>query len=329
MKPTIFVTAMVLTAGLAFASPDILPTHGIAGTITYDMATGQQTPADWALRRSGRPIWSATESSGSFYPLPCTQIVLDWGDVESPAKIGGFAFGYATNSDSGITCVVGFYANDNGWNTPGRDFIVAFGFTDLAGTLTPDNRDLYWSWIYRVEPVTPFIIDADDLDGDLLGDFGYTYWFDCATYSPPGTITGPLIAGDPNTGTAAPGAEPEFDIYNDPNYIPAPGYIDPNLTSYMGTYSFGWLAQFYMELSAAACPNRGDYGHYCSCDANGDCIINLSDLAELLGHYGAPWPHVDCYPYDPGGNHGDGTIDLGDLAELLSEYGDNCNWPRP
>ncbi|MFQ5805235.1 MAG: hypothetical protein ACE5I3_02155 [Phycisphaerae bacterium] len=53
-------------------------------------------------------------------------------------------------------------------------------------------------------------------------------------------------------------------------------------------------------------------------DYDGD--VDLSDLAQLLGHYGtssgAAWEDGDI--------DGDGDVDLSDLAALLAEYGETC-----
>lgn len=74
------------------------------------------------------------------------------------------------------------------------------------------------------------------------------------------------------------------------------------------------------------CPNPGSTGNYCTgdIDGSGDCIVGLSDLAQLLANYGmasgATREHGDIEP--PGG---DGDVDLSDLAALLAQYGDNCN----
>jgi hypothetical protein len=100
----------------------------------------------------------------------------------------------------------------------------------------------------------------------------------------------------------------------------------------VGTYSFGGdpFAQFYMELFAPGCPNRGDSGQYCEADIDGtfDCVVSLSDLAQLLANYGCTTGCTrmmgDVNPYDrwfPG----DGDVDIADLAELLGQYGDDCN----
>ena len=55
-------------------------------------------------------------------------------------------------------------------------------------------------------------------------------------------------------------------------------------------------------------------------DLDGD--VDLSDLAQLLAHYGmtsgAVWEDGDVQPYP----EGDGDVDLADLAELLAHYGE-------
>lgn len=57
-------------------------------------------------------------------------------------------------------------------------------------------------------------------------------------------------------------------------------------------------------------------------DVNLDGCVTLSDLAELLAHYGmtsgATWEMGDVHPY----LDGDGDVDLSDLAELLAHYGE-------
>jgi hypothetical protein len=341
MKRLVIVAAICVMAAPAIASPDLLPYSGIAGTYNYDLATGEQTPVS-GERVLGPHIWGPTSPSGWFAgDMGVTHVWLDWGDLGNLGyTVGGFGWGYATNANQGsVDLILCFYGDDNGWNTPGRDLIAAFSFTGLNGTITPADRTLFWGWRYRAELVTSFVMSSNDLDGDGLGDFSYTYWFDHPGLESPeaGPIVGPLIAGDPNVDNA-PGMEDAFDIFNEPNYVPMPGYIDPNLTNYQGSYWYGGppnpYAQFYMELFAAGCPNRGDSGRYCEADIDGslDCVISLSDLAQLLGNYGCTTGCTkmmgDVDPYDrwfPG----DGVIGLGDLAELLGQYGDNCNWPQP
>jgi len=70
------------------------------------------------------------------------------------------------------------------------------------------------------------------------------------------------------------------------------------------------------------CPNPGFAGVYCLADIeNGDCLVNLSDLARLLGNYGM----VEGAVHDDGDLDDDGDVDLSDLASMLGQYGDDCN----
>lgn len=59
---------------------------------------------------------------------------------------------------------------------------------------------------------------------------------------------------------------------------------------------------------------------FCFGDLNGDGLINLSDLAQLLGHYGTP----SGATYEMGDLDEDGDVDLSDLAALLGVYGHPC-----
>ena len=337
MKRFPIVAAVCLMAAPALAGSDLLPVKGMAGARAYSMATGEQTPLADQARILGPSIWASTSSSGHFWGGQGQfEIMLDHGDITTGAAVGGFGFSYATNADPGFECVLMFYQSDNGRNTQPKDFISAYRITGLAGTRTPLNRQWYWGWRYNVELGTPFAIAGLDLDNDALADWAYTEWWDWSTFNPggpPNQKVGPRICGDPNVDLTATGIENRFELYNDPNYIPAPGYVDPNLTHYVGGYWFGGVpfAQFYMELFAPACPNRGDSGKYCQADIfNHNCIVDLPDLAQLLGNYGCTTGCTllqgDVYPPDPF-FPGDGAIGLPDLAEMLGQYGDDCNWP--
>jgi hypothetical protein len=59
---------------------------------------------------------------------------------------------------------------------------------------------------------------------------------------------------------------------------------------------------------------------FCPGDLTGDGQVGLSDLAQLLGHYGT----TSGASYDDGDLDGDGDVDLSDLAELLGLYGTVC-----
>ena len=58
----------------------------------------------------------------------------------------------------------------------------------------------------------------------------------------------------------------------------------------------------------------------CQDDLNGDRVVNLSDLAILLAHYGL----ASGASYADGDVNGDGKVDLSDLAALLARYGSTC-----
>lgn len=98
------------------------------------------------------------------------------------------------------------------------------------------------------------------------------------------------------------------------------------------------FACYTLAEAPEGCPNPGDSGRYCLADIvpnnsdgvwnyadDGDCIIALNDLAQLLGNYGntAGMTREDG-DIEPSPD-GDGDVDLSDLAELLGQYGDNCN----
>lgn len=59
---------------------------------------------------------------------------------------------------------------------------------------------------------------------------------------------------------------------------------------------------------------------FCFGDLNGDDIVNLPDLAQLLGHYGTTSGAI----YEDGDLDEDGDIDISDLAALLGVYGTMC-----
>ena len=95
----------------------------------------------------------------------------------------------------------------------------------------------------------------------------------------------------------------------------------------IGGYSRGVFDGRYVYF----CPNRWGvlpyYGQVlrldtqtCPGDVNHDGVINLIDLAELLGHYNMT-SGATC---ENGDLDGDGDVDLRDLATLLAVYGDDC-----
>jgi hypothetical protein len=59
---------------------------------------------------------------------------------------------------------------------------------------------------------------------------------------------------------------------------------------------------------------------FCFGDLNGDNVVNLADLAQLLANYGT----ASGATYEDGDLDGDGDVDLADLAALLAVYGTTC-----
>ena len=66
--------------------------------------------------------------------------------------------------------------------------------------------------------------------------------------------------------------------------------------------------------------DMGAYEFGIPCDLDGDCDVDLSDLATLLGNYGA----TSGMSYADGDVDNDGDVDLQDLAALLGQYGTAC-----
>lgn len=63
-----------------------------------------------------------------------------------------------------------------------------------------------------------------------------------------------------------------------------------------------------------------DESPFCFGDLDGDYDVDLSDLAQLLGHYGMS----SGAQYEDGDLDGDGDVDLSDLAAMLGVYGQPC-----
>ncbi|MFQ5805793.1 MAG: hypothetical protein ACE5I3_05015, partial [Phycisphaerae bacterium] len=61
-------------------------------------------------------------------------------------------------------------------------------------------------------------------------------------------------------------------------------------------------------------------GCLCPGDLDGDFDVDLTDLAQLLAHYGM----TSGATYEDGDLDGDGDVDLTDLADLLGNYGTIC-----
>ena len=58
----------------------------------------------------------------------------------------------------------------------------------------------------------------------------------------------------------------------------------------------------------------------CPGDLDSDGDVDLSDLSQLLAHYGV----TSGAAYEDGDLDGDGDVDLSDLSALLALYGTTC-----
>jgi hypothetical protein len=76
------------------------------------------------------------------------------------------------------------------------------------------------------------------------------------------------------------------------------------------------VISFFGDCNGNGVPNECD----CLGDLDGDCDIDLADLARLLASYGMT--AGACYP--DGDLDGDGDVDLSDLAGVLAVYGTVC-----
>lgn len=345
MNRTILLTVAALIAVPAAAGPQILPAKG-ARHLIYDMATGELRSAEGPAR-IGESVWASTQYPWyyfiqMYYGEGAT--TLDWGDIAGPQPIGGYSFAYGSHSvllPERLDVINLFFADDNGFNSENRTFLAGFHIPNLPGA---DPGGQWHKWVITVDldaAGLAFTIDGEDLDGDGRMDFSYTYWFTNYTQNNPqypNNYLGPVIAGDPNAiPPTAPGIEGAFDFFG-----------DPNLNLYWGTYWGDYpFPQFYMELydSELSCPQAGGSGKRCTADIwpndgdgiwevdDGDCLVGLDDLAQLLANYPTPadgnhelgdvWPENGDGIWQDGSD-GDGAVDLSDLAELLSQYSDDC-----
>jgi hypothetical protein len=340
---------ILLLVGTCLAGPGFEPVSDVKYA-SYNSALNRYDAAKEPARYE-QSLWAATDFD-RFWPAAYVNTnqtrwsALDWGDIQDGAAIGGFTFGYGTKMDTDTaTAMIAFYANDNGWGDTHKQILAVYEIPDLPGRRWSGAAEAWMITVDLDAQGTEFTIKGDDLDGDGLTDFGYLYWF---TNAPQSVKLGPLNANgiDPNQiPPTCPGAENAFDKYLgwDPN--------DPNLaTQYVGSYWFGkdYFAQLYMELFAAGqagCPLSGAGGKHCTADIvpndgdgawnyniDGDCMISVADLAQLMAHYGLTdvtheegdvWPENGDGIWEDGVD-GDNVVGMADLAELLGQYNNAC-----
>ena len=92
-------------------------------------------------------------------------------------------------------------------------------------------------------------------------------------------------------------------VFCTPMYEPEPGKLFSQLEVAL-TLPEGWY------VVPESCPG----------DLNGDGVVGLADLAQLLSNYGT----TSGATYEDGDMDGDGDVDLADLAALLGVYGTTC-----
>jgi hypothetical protein len=94
-------------------------------------------------------------------------------------------------------------------------------------------------------------------------------------------------------------------------------YFDADVPPRSGTLTLGLFKPSPTPTIPFAALVPGDD---CPADLDGDGVVNLGDLALLLGGYGA----TSGATPEQGDLNGDGDVDLEDLSTLLSVFGDAC-----
>ena len=92
----------------------------------------------------------------------------------------------------------------------------------------------------------------------------------------------------------------------------------------LGSFGTGGDAFLRVQVTEHACPNPGTSGNYCSADLDGNCKIDIIDLATLLATYGLCPGDPMYVPEADFSDDGNPCIGLADLATLLAQYNDIC-----
>lgn len=342
MKPLL--SAVLVLAAPALAD-GLLPVHEVRYA-TYDFQTQRIVPDNAGLR-ARQVVWECANTSGFFTGRLEQQVAMDWGDVATPSPIiTELTIGYATDSSTPIRLDFILWNEENGFNSRFRTPAGVLRFRDVPGGT--GGFGFYTGWVISVPLPTLKRIQfrGDDVDGDGLGDFGYSLNFrdigDGFGGAGGHERFGPLlVTPDPNAvPSSCPGAQNVFDRFSDDPSEPPPApndFRNPSLMIYDGIFWFESVyAQFYLSLytdpnllDAGACNRPGCGG--ADIDpapglpfGGGDCVIGLADLAVLLGNFGttagAIYADGDVEP----ASTGDGDVDLGDLSVLLAEFGTDC-----
>jgi len=160
---------------------------------------------------------------------------------------------------------------------------------DNDGEVSIPGNIVYERWTFNVSTVgwDPVLEVMDSAEHPLL-QTGVNYWIVCESDSPPG------VNGVWNIASEGLGFMANTDL-NGAWYPGGTGAVTCTIVE--GTRASNLIG-----------------------DIDGDCDVDLADLAILLSNYGTPG---GAGP-DDGDLDGDGDVDLADLAALLANYGEEC-----
>ncbi|MBI3759921.1 MAG: hypothetical protein HY269_09235, partial [Deltaproteobacteria bacterium] len=180
-----------------------------------------------------------------------------------------------------------------------NDHDVDGGFTtllsptlDLSGVSSPTIS--YWRWYFNQSASNP-TVHHDVLTVEISNDNG-AHWVNAETVGPSGTETnGGWFQHTINVAAlVAPTATMRLHfIAGDLNF---PSTVEALIDD--------------VSISGTGCTTHPG-------DLNGDGLVDLSDVAILISHYGI----TGGATHDFGDLNGDGLIDLSDIAMVLSDYG--------
>jgi hypothetical protein len=302
-------------AGTAFGEK-LYPVEGIAH-YRYDIHTGAYWQ-DGGPRYGPRIAWERDTDWRGFVgadPEDGFSELLDWADVgtpDEPIVVNGFRFSYCTNGLAPVDVSIGFYVNENGFNTADSTTVALFNLQSLPGRDPGSGTNCYQFDVDLPDPIfDQFTLAGNDLDQDGLVDFGYGLFI--ASCGGCGGEAGPLLADGPLD--TSPGSTPDYDLFFPPKWSSG-AYVRTDTA----VDSLGQFALRLYTASAPGCPLPGCDDGGINVDFDANCIINLSDLTVLLGGYGTTSgaTHAD------GDADGDGDVDLSDLTNLLGRYGNSC-----
>lgn len=225
-----------------------------------------------------------------------------------------FTFGNSRESPSRLVSSKMIFTVYN-WDEGEMTYVAAWVVPLLVSDLEPGEyvtfaQDGYYTEWGEVLPIW-------NLDSTIAFTMIYT---DCVWEGEPGQL-GQLLFDPPTVGWSA----DDYCIWDD-------GWQWLSLGGDL-------VANFACEIEVYRCDGPGNAAKYCTSDiypndgdgvwdplwgGDGDCRVDLADVAQLLGNYGiasgATREDGDVYP-----EGGDGAVNLADIAEMLGQYGDDCS----